>query len=139
LPVVATVERMWQCGDGTHAATTHHLLALSPACSPVLARSAPLDPFDAILQLLIPTTMMMLILFFVSFEVSPLARCPCAPAANTCSWRVSCHLAATTADATCLQGVCNVFAEVTRFGDRDFYGPWWNARSFAEFSRTWNR
>jgi diacylglycerol O-acyltransferase 1 len=33
----------------------------------------------------------------------------------------------------------NFFAELTRFGDREFYGDWWNARQFDEFNRKWNR
>lgn len=35
--------------------------------------------------------------------------------------------------------VLNAFAELTLFGDRRFYGDWWNSTSFAEFSRKWNR
>lgn len=34
--------------------------------------------------------------------------------------------------------VCNGFAEITRFADREFYQDWWNATSFDEFSRRWN-
>eukprot|EP00920_Eleutheroschizon_duboscqi_P008268 GHVT01019129.1.p1 GENE.GHVT01019129.1~~GHVT01019129.1.p1 ORF type:complete len:659 (+),score=106.68 GHVT01019129.1:502-2478(+) len=33
---------------------------------------------------------------------------------------------------------CNILAEVTRFGDREFYEDWWNASSFAEYWRKWN-
>lgn len=33
----------------------------------------------------------------------------------------------------------NFFAELTRFGDREFYGDWWNAVNFDEFNRKWNR
>merc|ERR1712129_76690 len=32
----------------------------------------------------------------------------------------------------------NMFAELTRFGDRQFYSDWWNARSFAQYYRKWN-
>lgn len=35
--------------------------------------------------------------------------------------------------------VLNVLAEVTRFGDRGFYGDWWNAADWAEYARDWNR
>ncbi|KAF2157818.1 hypothetical protein K461DRAFT_326047 [Myriangium duriaei CBS 260.36] len=35
--------------------------------------------------------------------------------------------------------VLNVLAEVTRFADRGFYGPWWNSVSFESYSRDWNR
>jgi sterol O-acyltransferase len=33
----------------------------------------------------------------------------------------------------------NVLAELTRFADRGFYGPWWNSKSFDEYARDWNR
>lgn len=32
----------------------------------------------------------------------------------------------------------NFLAEVTRFGDRQFYLDWWNASSFGEYWRKWN-
>lgn len=32
----------------------------------------------------------------------------------------------------------NVVAEITRFADRGFYGPWWNSVSFEHYARTWN-
>eukprot|EP00928_Gymnodinium_smaydae_P042131 TRINITY_DN28414_c0_g1_i1.p1 TRINITY_DN28414_c0_g1~~TRINITY_DN28414_c0_g1_i1.p1 ORF type:complete len:502 (+),score=53.61 TRINITY_DN28414_c0_g1_i1:67-1572(+) len=32
----------------------------------------------------------------------------------------------------------NVLGELTRFGDRRFYGDWWNAASFAEYWKKWN-
>ncbi|WFD00516.1 sterol O-acyltransferase [Malassezia yamatoensis] len=34
--------------------------------------------------------------------------------------------------------VCNAFAELTRFADREFYKDWWNSASMDEFSRKWN-
>ncbi|GJN89318.1 hypothetical protein Rhopal_002298-T1 [Rhodotorula paludigena] len=34
--------------------------------------------------------------------------------------------------------ICNGFAEITRFSDREFYSDWWNSTSFDEFSRKWN-
>ncbi|KAK4047749.1 Sterol O-acyltransferase 2 (Sterol-ester synthase 2) [Microbotryomycetes sp. JL201] len=34
--------------------------------------------------------------------------------------------------------VCNVFAELTFFADREFYQDWWNSTTFDEFSRRWN-
>jgi sterol O-acyltransferase len=33
----------------------------------------------------------------------------------------------------------NVLAEITRFADRGFYGPWWNSVSFDQYARDWNR
>ncbi|PHJ23897.1 acyl- :diacylglycerol acyltransferase 1-related enzyme [Cystoisospora suis] len=33
---------------------------------------------------------------------------------------------------------CNILAEITRFGDRQFYLDWWNASSFGEYWRKWN-
>lgn len=33
----------------------------------------------------------------------------------------------------------NVLAEVTRFADRGFYGDWWNAVSWDQYARDWNR
>ncbi|WFD30496.1 sterol O-acyltransferase [Malassezia sp. CBS 17886] len=35
--------------------------------------------------------------------------------------------------------VCNGFAELTRFADREFYQDWWNSSSMEEFARKWNR
>ena len=35
--------------------------------------------------------------------------------------------------------VLNVLAEVFRFADRGFYGAWWNAVSFDQYARDWNR
>ncbi|RKP38406.1 MBOAT, membrane-bound O-acyltransferase family-domain-containing protein [Dimargaris cristalligena] len=35
--------------------------------------------------------------------------------------------------------ICNVFAEITRFADRNFYDDWWNSTSFDEYSRKWNK
>ncbi|KAL3895390.1 MAG: hypothetical protein SGCHY_004726 [Lobulomycetales sp.] len=36
-------------------------------------------------------------------------------------------------------GICNGFAEITRFADRDFYEDWWNSVNFEEFARKWNK
>jgi len=35
--------------------------------------------------------------------------------------------------------ICNGFAELSRFADRQFYEDWWNSTSWDEFSRKWNR
>lgn len=35
--------------------------------------------------------------------------------------------------------VCQWFAEVTRFADRNFYDQWWNSVSWDEFARDWNK
>lgn len=35
--------------------------------------------------------------------------------------------------------ICNAFAEITYFGDRQFYLDWWNSTTFEEFNRKWNR
>jgi len=35
--------------------------------------------------------------------------------------------------------ICNAFAELSRFADRQFYEDWWNSTSFDEFSRKWNK
>ena len=32
----------------------------------------------------------------------------------------------------------NLFAEITRFGDRQFYEDWWNSVSFSMYYRKWN-
>ncbi|EJS41900.1 are2p [Saccharomyces arboricola H-6] len=34
--------------------------------------------------------------------------------------------------------ILNCVAELTKFGDRYFYGDWWNCVSWADFSRIWN-
>ncbi|KAJ3521252.1 hypothetical protein NMY22_g12390 [Coprinellus aureogranulatus] len=35
--------------------------------------------------------------------------------------------------------ICNGFAEISRFADRQFYEDWWNSTSWDEFSRKWNK
>jgi len=35
--------------------------------------------------------------------------------------------------------ICNTFAEITRFADREFYSDWWNSTTFDEFARKWNK
>ncbi|CUM48822.1 unnamed protein product [Debaryomyces tyrocola] len=35
--------------------------------------------------------------------------------------------------------ILNAIAELSRFADRDFYGPWWSSADWAEYSRIWNR
>eukprot|EP01071_Lankesteria_metandrocarpae_P000487 Lankesteria_metandrocarpae@DN1065_c0_g1_i1.p1 len=37
------------------------------------------------------------------------------------------------------EAICNLFAEITNFGDREFYEDWWNSVNFDEYSRKWNR
>eukprot|EP00164_Ancoracysta_twista_P001531 GFYU01002009.1.p1 GENE.GFYU01002009.1~~GFYU01002009.1.p1 ORF type:complete len:554 (-),score=136.92 GFYU01002009.1:158-1819(-) len=37
------------------------------------------------------------------------------------------------------EAICNGFAEITRFADREFYRDWWNSTNWDEFSRLWNR
>ena len=37
------------------------------------------------------------------------------------------------------EGICNAFAELTYFADRDFYQDWWNSTNFEEFARKWNK
>ena len=35
--------------------------------------------------------------------------------------------------------VCQGFAEITGFADREFYQDWWNSTSMDEYARKWNR
>ncbi|KAJ3067807.1 hypothetical protein HDU98_008989 [Podochytrium sp. JEL0797] len=35
--------------------------------------------------------------------------------------------------------ICNAFAELTLFADREFYQDWWNACTFDEYARRWNK
>ncbi|CAG9310946.1 unnamed protein product [Blepharisma stoltei] len=35
--------------------------------------------------------------------------------------------------------ILNLFAEMSLFGDREFYSDWWNSTTFEEFNRKWNR
>ncbi|KAJ7623171.1 MBOAT, membrane-bound O-acyltransferase family-domain-containing protein [Roridomyces roridus] len=35
--------------------------------------------------------------------------------------------------------ICNGFAEISYFADRQFYEDWWNSTSWDEFSRKWNK
>jgi len=35
--------------------------------------------------------------------------------------------------------ICNAFAELTRFADRNFYDDWWNSTTFEEYARRWNK
>ncbi|KAF9691751.1 hypothetical protein EKO04_010496 [Ascochyta lentis] len=37
------------------------------------------------------------------------------------------------------QSSLNALAEVMRFGDREFYGPWWNVSSIRTYWTTWNK
>ncbi|CAN6674377.1 sterol O-acyltransferase 2 [Trichomonascus vanleenenianus] len=34
--------------------------------------------------------------------------------------------------------ILNAIAELTRFGDREFYGEWWNCVSWDQFAKDWN-
>ncbi|KAI8922735.1 MBOAT, membrane-bound O-acyltransferase family-domain-containing protein [Entophlyctis helioformis] len=35
--------------------------------------------------------------------------------------------------------ICNAFAELTLFADREFYDDWWNSTTFDEYARKWNK
>lgn len=35
--------------------------------------------------------------------------------------------------------ILNAIAELSRFADRDFYGPWWSCTDWSEYARIWNR
>lgn len=35
--------------------------------------------------------------------------------------------------------ILNAVAEVSKFADRDFYGPWWSCTDWSEYSRLWNK
>lgn len=35
--------------------------------------------------------------------------------------------------------ICNGFAELSRFADRQFYDDWWNSVTWDEFARKWNK
>jgi sterol O-acyltransferase len=35
--------------------------------------------------------------------------------------------------------ILNLFAELSLFGDREFYQDWWNSDGHGDFSRKWNR
>ncbi|KAJ3102773.1 hypothetical protein HDU97_000312 [Phlyctochytrium planicorne] len=35
--------------------------------------------------------------------------------------------------------ICNAFAELTCFADREFYEDWWNSCTFDEYARKWNK
>ncbi|ODQ65259.1 MBOAT-domain-containing protein [Nadsonia fulvescens var. elongata DSM 6958] len=34
--------------------------------------------------------------------------------------------------------ILDTIGELTRFADRNFYGPWWNSQSWDEYARLWN-
>ncbi|KAK9458815.1 MBOAT, membrane-bound O-acyltransferase family-domain-containing protein [Lipomyces oligophaga] len=36
------------------------------------------------------------------------------------------------------EAILNAIAELARFADRRFYGPWWNSTSWDQFAREWN-
>ena len=36
-------------------------------------------------------------------------------------------------------GLCNFYAELIDFGDRQFYQGWWNATDTGQYNRRWNR
>ncbi|KAF9360406.1 hypothetical protein BGX26_009531 [Mortierella sp. AD094] len=35
--------------------------------------------------------------------------------------------------------ICNAFAELSRFADRNFYDDWWNCTNLDEWARKWNK
>lgn len=35
--------------------------------------------------------------------------------------------------------ILNAIAELSKFADRDFYGPWWSCSEWSEFAKLWNR
>ncbi|KAG8870642.1 hypothetical protein FRC20_011520 [Serendipita sp. 405] len=35
--------------------------------------------------------------------------------------------------------ICNGFAELSCFADREFYNDWWNSTSFDQYARKWNK
>lgn len=35
--------------------------------------------------------------------------------------------------------ILNLVAELSRFADRDFYGPWWSCTDWSEYARLWNK
>ncbi|KAF8977257.1 hypothetical protein BGZ46_007524 [Entomortierella lignicola] len=35
--------------------------------------------------------------------------------------------------------ICNAFAELSRFADRNFYDDWWNSTNLDEWARKWNK
>lgn len=37
------------------------------------------------------------------------------------------------------ENILNVFGELTKFADRQFYDEWWNSSTFEEFNRLWNK
>lgn len=37
------------------------------------------------------------------------------------------------------QSVLNVLAEILRFGDREFYGDWWNSSDLRSYWTSWNK
>jgi diacylglycerol O-acyltransferase-1 len=39
---------------------------------------------------------------------------------------------------SCFHSLLNLVSELLYFGDRDFYRPWWNANTIAEYWRLWN-
>ena len=43
------------------------------------------------------------------------------------------------ADDIAAECICNGFAELSRFADRQFYEDFWNSTSQDEFARKWNR
>jgi len=36
------------------------------------------------------------------------------------------------------EGICNLFAEITKFASRQFYDDWYNSTSFDMYARKWN-
>lgn len=37
------------------------------------------------------------------------------------------------------ENILNMLAEITNYGDREFYEDWWNCTTWEEFARKWNR
>ncbi|KAL0576265.1 Sterol O-acyltransferase 2 (Sterol-ester synthase 2) [Marasmius crinis-equi] len=77
--------------------------------------------FRSLLDLMLPFMLAYLLLFYIIFGETP---------ANVKLFSPK------TPFAEC---ICNGFAELSYFADRQFYEDWWNSTSWDEFSRKWNK
>ena len=116
-------------------------LAPSLVFRPSPPRSAAVRPAYLLEKLALAAWLLVLMAAVLTNAVEPaLAALPAAGALRTAA-RIALPLLAFAACSWLLVFECalNALAELTRFADRRWYGPFWRATTFLEFSRTWNR
>ena len=55
------------------------------------------------------------------------------------NWYIPCMLVYFLLFFLLFECICNLYAEISGFEDRQFYQDFWNATNFDEYARKWNR